>query len=113
MKFENYIPARGDIVWISFSPNRGREQGFRRPAIILSPLSYNQKTSLAVLCPITNLVKGYPFEVTLLEGMKTTGVVIADHIKNLDWRAREAVFIETAPDELIEEVLAKIDALIF
>ncbi|MGL4622841.1 type II toxin-antitoxin system PemK/MazF family toxin [Chroococcidiopsis sp.] len=113
MKSVNYIPARGDIVWIALGPHKGREQGFRRPVIILSPLSYNQKTSLAVLCPITNQVKGYAFEVTLPEGMKTTGVVIADHIKNLDWRARETVFIEKAPDELIDEVLAKIDALIF
>jgi mRNA interferase MazF len=113
MKSTDYIPDRGDIAWLSFSPHKGREQGFRRPAIILSPIAYNQKTSLAVLCPITNQIKGYAFEVPLAEGMQTTGVVIADHIKNLDWRAREAVFIEKAPIELIDEVLAKIDALIF
>lgn len=108
-----YVPDRGHIVWINFSPHLGHEQGFRRPAIILSPLAYNQKTSLAILCPITNQVKGYTFEVPLIESMKTTGAVIADHIKNLDWSATEAVFIEKAPDEVIDEVLAKIDVLIF
>lgn len=96
-----------------FQSSQETRTRIRRPAIILSPLSYNQKTSLAILCPITNQVKGYAFEVTLPGGMKTTGVVIADHIKNLDWKAREAVFIEKAPDKLIDEMLARIDALIF
>lgn len=78
-----YVPDRGDIVWLNFSPHRGHEQGFRRPAIILSPLAYNQKTSLAILCPITNWVKGYTFEVPLTQSMKTTGAVIATTLKIL------------------------------
>jgi mRNA interferase MazF len=108
----DYIPDRGDIVFINFSPQKGHEQGFKRPAIVLTPLAYNKKTSLAILCPITSQIKGYPFEVPLIEGLKTTGVVIADHIKSLDWKARGAKFLEHAPAELLDEVLAKIEALI-
>ena len=108
-----YIPDRGDIVKINFDPQAGREQARRRPAIILSPMPYNQKTGLAILCPITNQIKGYPFEVPLPEEMKTIGVILSDHIKSLDWKARDAVFIETVPDELIDEVRAKIEVLLF
>lgn len=108
-----YMPDRGHIIFINFDPQAGREQARRRPAIVLTPLPYNQKTGLIIVCPITSQVKGYPFEVPLLEGMKTVGVILADHIKSLDWNARNAVFIETAPDELLNEVRAKIEALIF
>lgn len=108
----DYVPSRGDIISLNFSPKFGHEQGFKRPAVVLTPKSYNRKTSLALVCPITNSVKGYPFEVALVEGMLTTGVVLADHVKSLDWRARKARFIEHAPRELLDEVLAKIEALI-
>lgn len=113
MKSGSYAPERGDVVIINFSPHAGSEQGRVRPAIVLSPLVYNQKTGLAVFCPITNQVKGYAFEVPLTAEMETTGVVLADQIKNLDWRARALKFVEKAPDVLLDEVLAKIDALIF
>lgn len=108
----DYVPRRGDIIRLNFSPKKGHEQGFNRPAVVLTSLSYNQKTSLALVCPITNQVKGYPFEVPLVEGMLSTGVVLADHVKSLDWKARKARFIEHAPRELLDEVLAKIEALI-
>lgn len=108
----DYVPERGDIVKINFSPQRGHEQGFFRPAIVLTPLAYNQRTSLALLCPITNQVKEYPFEVPLAMGMVTTGVVLADHVKSLDWKARKARFVESASSELLSEVLAKIEALL-
>ena len=108
----DYVPNRGDIISLNFNPKVGHEQGFKRPAVVLTPKSYNRKTSLALVCPITNSVKGYPFEVALVEGMLTTGVVLADHVKSLDWRERKARFIEHAPRELLDEVLAKIEALI-
>lgn len=107
-----YIPERGDIVKLDFSPHLGHEQGFKRPAIILSPSQYNKLASLAVMCPITEHSKGYPFEVELLEGMKTIGVVLSDQIKSFDWKARKIKFVEKAPTELLEEVLAKLEALL-
>ena len=94
---ELYIPDRGDIVWISFDPHSGREQAGRRPALVLSPKIYNERSSLMLVCPITSAVKGYPFEVPLPSGMSTRGVVLADQIKSLDWLAREASYQERVP----------------
>ncbi|OGZ96847.1 MAG: mRNA-degrading endonuclease [Candidatus Sungbacteria bacterium RIFCSPLOWO2_02_FULL_54_10] len=88
-----YIPDRGDIAWISFDPQRGREQAKRRPAVVLSPYRYNQKTGLALVCPITAHAKGYPFEVGVRDG-KISGVVLSDHMRSVDWRARRAVLIQ-------------------
>jgi mRNA interferase MazF len=102
---KNYVPERGDIVWINLDPQAGREQAGHRTCLVLSPALYNGKTGLAVLCPITNQVKGFPFEVCLPDGITTTGVVLADHIKSLDWRVRRAKFRETAPARLVQEVL--------
>jgi mRNA interferase MazF len=79
-----YIPGRGDVIWIAFNPQAGHEQARRRPALVLSPQRYNGRTGLAVLCPITNQRKGYPFEVEIPEGFAVTGVILADQIKNLD-----------------------------
>ncbi len=107
-----YVPERGDIVIVNFSPHLGHEQGYERPAIILSPINYNKLISLALMCPITKHSKGYKFEVELLEGMKTFGVVLSDHIKSFDWKARQVKFVEKAPRELIEEVLAKASTLL-
>jgi len=104
----SYIPGRGDIIWIDFNPQKGHEQAGRRPAIILSPESYNKIVGLALICPITSQVKGYPFEVFLIEGMQISGVVLVDQVKSLDWKARKAQFIEKAPLEIIQEVIAKI-----
>jgi mRNA interferase MazF len=97
----SYAPNKGDIVRI-----RGK-----RPALILSPLEYNKKTGLAVCCPITSNVKGYPFEV-LVSGKKIDGAVLSDHLKNLDWKAREIKFIEKASLSVIAEVIEKISVLI-
>lgn len=107
-----YVPDRGDIVYLDFSPHLGREQGRKRPGIILSPLKYNRMASLALMCPITSQSKGLLFEVPLVEGMQTTGVVLSDQIKSFDWKARQVKFIEKAPEDLVEEVLAKVETLL-
>ena len=105
-------PDRGDIVLLQFHPQRGREQAGRRPALVLSPRSYNAKVGLAILCPITSHAKGYPFEVALPSGIKTKGVVLADHVKSLDWHAREARIIEQVPPVVLADVLAKLELLL-
>ena len=89
-----YIPNRGDLVWLEFTPQTGSEQAGRRPALVISPKSYNGKVGLGLFCPITSRVKGYPFEVLLPEGSAVVGVVLADQLKSLDWRARKAKLIE-------------------
>lgn len=106
------VPERGDIVWINFSPQAGHEQRGRRPAMILSPAIYNGKTGLALCCPITNQIKGYPFEVPLPDGLEVTGVILADQAKNLDWKVRDAVLIGALPDVTVNEVLLKLSALL-
>jgi mRNA interferase MazF len=106
------VPERGDIVWINFSPQAGHEQRGRRPAMVLSPAIYNGKTGLALCCPITNQIKGYPFEVPVPDGLEVTGVILADQVKNLDWKVREAVLIGALPDATVNEVLLKLSALL-
>jgi mRNA interferase MazF len=108
-----YIPNRGDIVFLNFDPTKGHEQRGHRPALVLSPISYNRKTSLALFMPITNKQKGYPFEVVLPAELKTQGVVLADQLKCLDWQDRSIEFVEVAPESLIEAVQAKIEPLLF
>ena len=88
-----YIPNRGDFVWLNFSSQVGHEQKGQKSAIVLSPKAYNQKTGLALCCPISSHRKNYPFEVQIFS-KKTDGVILADHLKNLDWRARKINFIE-------------------
>jgi mRNA interferase MazF len=107
----SYTPHRGDIVWLNFTPQAGHEQMGTRPALILSPEKYNKKTGLAVCCPITSNIKGYPFEV-VVSGKKINGAVLADHLKNLDWKVRKAKFIEKASKEVVEQCSMKIAALI-
>ena len=107
-----YIPERGDVVWISFNPQAGHEQAGRRPAVVLSPQVYNRKVGLAILCPITNQSKGYPFEVVLPKEANVTGVILSDQVKSLDWRVRKAEYKETLPAEIINEVLAKLATLL-
>jgi mRNA interferase MazF len=107
-----YVPDRGDIVFLNFDPIRGHEQRGHRPALVLSPISYNRKTSLALFMPITNKQKGYPFEVVLPTELKTQGVVLADQLKCLDWKDRSIEFVEVAPESLIEAVQAKIEPLL-
>lgn len=107
-----YIPARGDAVWLTFNPQAGHEQAGRRPALVLSPASYNRKVGLAIFCPITSQVKGYPFEVAVPSGSKLSGVIIADQAKSLDWRIRKAEFICKLPRETTSEVLDKLGTLL-
>lgn len=108
-----YVPDKGDIVWLNFTPHAGHEQAGHRPALVLSPASYNQRTGLALFCPITSSVKGYPFEVTLPSTGSVTGVVLADHIKSLDWQARNARFAQQTTTQVVVEVLAKVSALLY
>ncbi|MBI2606071.1 MAG: endoribonuclease MazF [Deltaproteobacteria bacterium] len=107
-----YVPEKGDIIWLNFTPNTGREQGGRRPALVISPRGYNHKVGLAVCCPITSRIKGYPFEVILSKGLSVSGAILADHLKNLDWRVRRAEFETRVPKAVMQEVLAKISALL-
>lgn len=98
-------PKRGAIIWVNFDPRRGHEQAGYRPALVLSNTRYNLATGMLVACPITSQVKGYPLEVPLPEGIQTTGVVLANQVKALDWRTRHVRIVEPAPHELVEEVL--------
>jgi mRNA interferase MazF len=107
-----YIPARGDAVWITLNPQAGHEQAGRRPALVLSPSTYNGKVGLAILCPVTSQIKGYPFEVAIPSGSKLAGVVLADQVKNLDWRVRQVEFICKLPRETTNEVLEKLGTLL-
>ena len=107
-----YVPRHGDMVWITLNPQSGHEQTGRRPALVISPESYNRKTGLAVFCPITSQVKGYPFEVTIPDGLPVGGVILADQVKNLDWRVRKAALICMLGDELVTEVIQKLVMLV-
>jgi mRNA interferase MazF len=107
-----YVPEVGDLVWFSFSPQAGREQAGRRPALVLSPGTYNAKTSLCLVCPVTSQAKGYPFEVALPESSPVRGVVLTDHVKSADWQARKAERIGTVPEEILAQVRAKIKPLV-
>ena len=107
VRTKRYVPQRGEAIWISLNPQAGHEQAGRRPGVVLSPASYNGKVGLALCCPITSQVKGYPFEVLLPEGLEVSGVVLSDQMKTLDWRARRAEFICELPEPTVMEVLAK------
>jgi mRNA interferase MazF len=107
-----FVPDTGDLVWLTFDPQAGREQAARRPALVLSPKIYNAKSGLALACPITNQAKGYPFEVTLPEGQGTTGVILADHLKSIDWKARRAEKIGNCRPEVMDEVRARLAPLL-
>jgi mRNA interferase MazF len=107
-----YVPQRGEVVWITLNPQAGHEQAGRRPAVVLSPRSYNDKTGLAILCPITRQVKGYPFEVLLPEGLPVNGAILSDQVKSLDWSARNAELTCNLPDEVMSEVLEKLGTLL-
>ena len=107
-----YNPKRGDIVWLSFNPQAGHEQAGRRPALVLSPATYNGKVGLAILCPITSQIKGYPFEVIIPDGLKVNGAILSDQVKSLDWKARDAEFVCKLPTATIDEVLQKLHTLL-
>jgi mRNA interferase MazF len=107
-----YCPKRGDVVWLSFHPQAGHEQTGHRPALVLSPEAYNRKVGLALFCPITSQIKGYPFEVKIPGGLKASGAILSDQIKSLDWRARKASFLCALPEETVREALGKVATLI-
>ncbi len=107
-----YVPGTGDIVWLTSTPQAGHEQAGRRPALVLSQRSYNEKTGLGLFCPITSQVKGYPFEVALPPSSSVAGVILADQIKSLDWRVRRIDFASQAPPHVVGEVLEKLTVLL-
>jgi mRNA interferase MazF len=107
-----FLPRRGDVIWITLDPQVGHEQRGRRPALVLSPEVYNEKVGLALLCPISSQVKGYPFEVALPDGLPVTGVVLADQVKSLDWRARQGDRLCAVPSTVVAAVLRRLNALL-
>lgn len=107
-----YVPRRGDLVWLSFDPQAGHEQAGRRPAFVLSPESYNRKTGLFLVCPVTSKVKGYPFEVPLPDDLGLNGVILADQLKSLDWKARRAELAAATSEAVVQEVVALVLPLI-
>jgi mRNA interferase MazF len=107
-----FVPDRGHLVWMQFDPQAGHEQAGRRPALVLSPASYNRLTKLCVVCPITNQIKGYAFEVLIPAGLPVTGVVLVDHLRSVAFIDRKAEHIAKAPDKLVAEALAKLDTLL-
>ncbi|NWF74138.1 MAG: endoribonuclease MazF [Nitrospirae bacterium] len=106
------MPDRGDIVWLQFTPQAGHEQAGHRPALVLSPASYNRRSGLMLCCPITTRVKGYPFEVPLGEGQDLEGVVLADQIKSLDRKVRQANKKGRASSLVMTETLSKLQTLL-
>lgn len=107
-----YVPDRGDIVWLQFNPQTGHEQAGHRPALVVSPRAYNARVGLALFCPVTAQVKGYPFEVILPPGLEAQGAILSDQIKSLDWRERKAKRVGTVPTEILEQTVALILALV-
>ena len=107
-----YVPECGDVVWMTLNPQAGREEAGRRPAVVVSPQSYNGKVGLAIFCPVTSQIKGYPFEVLIPAGLPVTGAILSDQVKGLDWRARKAELICALPARTISEVLQKLAALL-
>lgn len=107
-----YVPSRGDIVWLQFNPQAGSEQVGHRPALVISPESYNGRVGLALFCPLTTQIKGYPFEVALPAGGNAEGAILADQVKSLDWRVRRARKVDEVSDEVLAEVLARIGTLV-
>jgi mRNA interferase MazF len=107
-----FVPERGDVVWLSFSPQRGREQAGRRPALVLSPRRYNERVGLALVCAITSRIKGYPFEVQVRDAGPVIGAILVDHVRSVDWHARLAEPAGRIPPDLLDEVVAKLRPLI-
>lgn len=112
-----YTPERGDFIWIQFTPQAGHEQAGHEQAghgsaLVVSPRSYNGKVGLALCCPVTSQIKGYPFEVTIPAELNVSGVVLADQVRSLDWRSRQASFICRASDEVVAEVVGKLQTLL-
>jgi mRNA interferase MazF len=109
---DRYVRDRGDLIWLDFSPQSGHEQAGRRPAVTISCLPYNRKAGLILACPITSKRKGYPFEVSVPDGLPIAGVILAGQVRSLDWRSRKAEFIGRLHDEGLADVIAKLEVLI-
>jgi mRNA interferase MazF len=109
---DTYIPKRGDVVRLTLNPQVGHEQAGRRPVLVLSPEAYNKRVGLALFCPLTNQIKGYPFEVIVPSGLPVTGTILADQVKSLDWRGRQAEWICSVPPKILSEVLQKLRILL-
>ena len=107
----NYVPEKGDLVWLDFDPQTGHEQKGRRPAVCVSQKKYNQKIGLALLCPVASHIKGQPFEV-VLENHSINGCILSDQVKNLDWTKRNCDFIEKTTEEEINSVVDNIKLMI-
>ena len=107
-----YVPSRGDLIWLQFNPQAGHEQAGHRPALVISPSSYNRRVGLAVCCPVTSQVKGYPFEVLLPQGHGVEGAILSDQLKSVDWRVRKARRVGSVPADVLQETVAKILALV-
>ena len=107
-----YIPHRGDVVWLQFNPQAGHEQAGHRAALVISPKIYNRRVGLALFCPITTQIKGYPFEVPLPPGLKAKGAILSDQLKSLDWRTRKATRVCAVPREILQETVARILVLV-
>jgi mRNA interferase MazF len=107
-----FVPDAGDFVWLTFDPQAGREQAGRRPALVLSPKMYNARSGLLLACPITNQETGYPFEVAIPSGAGVTGVILVDHLRSVDWKARHAERVGRCSDEAMEIVRAKLAPLL-
>lgn len=109
---KQYVPERGDVVWLNFTPQSGHEQAGHRPALVLTPKGYNQKTGLMVCCPITSQVKGYPFEVVIEGSKDVSGAVLSDQFKSLDWQASRAAYKGRVDAKVLRQVLGKMAALL-
>jgi len=107
-----FVPEAGDLIWLTFDPQAGREQAGRRPALVLSPRIYNAKSGLALACPITVRAKGYPFEVAVPAGHGATGVILTDHMNSVDWKARRAEKLGHCPSDVLDEVRARLAPLL-
>ncbi|MEN9508076.1 MAG: hypothetical protein RLZZ621_639 [Gemmatimonadota bacterium] len=107
-----FVPDRGDAIWLQFTPQAGHEQAGRRPALVLSPQAYNRKTGLALVCPITSQIKAYPFEVLIPAGGGVSGVVLADQVKSVDWIARQAAYIDSVPPAVVTRTLGLMQTLL-
>ena len=107
-----YVPDRGHLVWLTFDPQAGHEQAGTRPALVISPANYNRRVGLALFCPVTAQVKGYPFEVLLPPGVKVQGAILSDQVKSLDWRARRARAAGSVPAQVLDDVVARVMTLV-
>lgn len=108
-----YVPQQGDFVAVSFDPQSGHEQKGRRPALVVSKTLFNRHTGLAMLCPITNTFRDYPFHVAVPAKSKLTGYIMVEQIKSVDYASRRAKFVAKASQAVLDEVLSILDACIY